>query len=372
MSKPDYYNVLGVSRGASGPEIKKAFRKKAKELHPDQNKDNPNAEAGFKEVNEAYDVLKDPRKKEMYDRFGHDAFQGGNGAAHNGFGGQGAFSDIFQDIFRDFMDPGGRTSQRSYRGSDLQYELNITLEEAYKGLQKRIVVPTQVACDSCTGTGAEGGAEPVTCSTCGGSGKTRIQRDFFRVETTCPSCRGMGRVIMNPCKTCSGEGRVYKNKTIEVEIPAGIDSGQRIRLAGRGEEGSSPGQAGDLYILIEVKDHNVFERSVNNLRCNVHIPMVTATLGGEVEIKTIDGGRTKVKIPPESQTGKRLRLPGKGMPKLRSKSSYGDLLIDLFVQTPVKLTSRQKELLKEFGEISEQESDSDNKGLFKNIKEFWG
>ena len=369
MSKPDYYNVLGLSRGASAPEIKKAFRKKAKELHPDQNSDNPNAEAGFKEVNEAYDVLKDPRKKEMYDRFGHEAFQGGNGAAHHGFTGQGAFSDIFQDIFRDFMDPGSRTSQRSYRGSDLQYELSITLEEAYTGLQKRIVVPTEVSCDSCNGTGAEGGAEPVTCTTCGGSGKTRIQRDFFRVETTCHTCRGQGKVIINPCHTCSGAGRVNKNRTIEVEIPPGIDSGQRIRLAGRGQEGSSPGNAGDLYILIDVMDHKEFERSVNHLRCDIYIPMVTAALGGEVEINTIDGGRTKVKIPPESQTGKRLRLSGKGMPKLRSKNSYGDLLIDLHVRTPVKLTSRQKELLKEFDEISEQ-SDGENKGLFKNM--FWG
>ncbi len=371
MSKLDYYNVLGVPRGASGPEIKKAFRKKAKELHPDQNKDTPNAEAKFKEVNEAYDILKDPRKKEMYDRFGHDAFHGGNGAAHHGFTGQGAFSDIFQDIFRDFMDPGGRTSQRSYRGSDLQYELSISLEEAYTGVKKRIRVPVLTICDSCNGTGAEDGAEPTICPTCGGSGKTRVQRDFFRVETTCGTCRGQGKVIMNPCKACSGQGRVRKERTIEVEIPAGVDSGQRIRLGGRGDEGSRPNSAGDLYILIEVRDHREFERSVNHLRCNIHIPMVTATLGGEVEINTIDGGRTKVKIPPESQTGKRLRLSGKGMPKLRAEGAYGDLLIDLFVQTPVKLTSRQKELLKEFGEINAQ-SEGEGKGIFKNIKDLWG
>ncbi len=371
MSKQDYYSVLEVPRGASGDEIKKAFRKKAKALHPDQNKDNPDAEASFKAVNEAYEVLKDPQKKEMYDRFGHEAFKAGNGAGH-GFASHGGFSDIFNDIFsndifRDFADSAGG-SRRNYRGADLQQRVTLTLEEAYRGLRRQIELATLVACSSCHGSGAEKGSEPITCPSCGGSGKTFVQRSFFRMESTCSECRGQGKIIPNPCSTCHGNGRVRKRKTIEVEIPAGIDTGQRIRLAGRGEEGTVAGQAGDLYITIDVKDHNVFERDGNNLYCTIHVSMVDAALGGEVTIPTIDGGKTKVKIPAESQTGKRMRLSGKGMPNVRAKNQKGDLFIDLFVETPVRLNQKQKDLLTQFNDLSGKKNRVD-KGIFGNL--FW-
>ena len=371
MNKQDYYDVLGVSRGATGAEIKKAYRQKAKQLHPDQNKDKQTAEAGFKAINEAYEVLKDPQKKEMYDRFGHEAFKAGNGGGQ-GFANQGSFSDIFSDFFsndafRDFVDPSGR-SGRNYRGADLQHRVTLTLEEAYQGLRKQINLATLVLCTSCQGSGAEKGSEPITCPSCGGSGKTYVTRSFFRMESTCSTCRGQGKIIKNPCSTCRGNGRMRKNKTIEVEIPAGIDTGQRIRLAGRGEEGTVPGQAGDLYITIDVKDHNVFERDGNNLYCTIHISMVDAALGGEVTIPTIDGGKIKIKVPPESQTGKRMRLPGKGMPNVRSKNQKGDLYIDLFVETPVRLNSKQKDLLTQFAKLSGNKNRVD-KGIFGNF--FW-
>ena len=368
MNKQDYYQVLGVNRGASGDEIKKAFRKKAKKLHPDQNKDKKNAEAEFKAVNEAYEVLKDPQKKEMYDRFGHEAFKAGNGSGQ-GFSGHSSFTDIFSDIFgndifRDFVDPSA--SKRNYRGADLQQKIILTLEEAYQGLRKQINLSTLANCSTCTGSGAKKGTEPVTCPNCQGTGKTYVSRSFFRMESTCSTCGGRGKIIRDPCTECRGSGRVREQKTIEVEIPAGIDTGQRIRLAGRGEEGTVPGQAGDLYISIEVRDHRDFERDGNNLYCTVHVSMVDAALGGEVTIPTIDGGKTKVRIPPESQTGKRMRLPNKGMPNVRSKNQKGDLYIDLFVETPVRLTTKQKELLSEFGELSVKKNRAD-KGIFGNL-----
>lgn len=381
MAKRDYYDVLGVARGASADELKKAYRSKAKELHPDRNADNPNAEAQFKEVNEAYDVLKDGDKKAAYDRYGHAAFEGGmgGGGPRGGFqGGNGdfasAFSDVFEDLFGDFMG-GGRGGQgggartRAQRGSDLRYNLRVTLEEAYKGVQKTITVPASIACDSCHGTGAEGGAEPVTCPTCSGMGKVRAQQGFFTVERTCPTCNGMGRMVKNPCKSCGGAGRTEKDRALSVNIPAGVETGTRIRLAGEGEAGLRGGPSGDLYIFIEVKEHPIFQRDGVHLFFRVPVPMTTAAMGGEVEVPTIDGGRSRVKVPAGSQTGKQMRLRSKGMPALRGGGS-GDLLIELVVETPVNLTARQKELLREFEKLSE-ENNPEASSFFSKVKSFW-
>ncbi|MCA3526220.1 MAG: molecular chaperone DnaJ, partial [Rhodobacter sp.] len=352
MAKRDFYEILGVPRTASAEELKKAYRSKAKELHPDRNADNPAAEAQFKEVNEAYDTLKDAEKKAAYDRYGHAAFEGGRGAG--GGGGQGdfasAFSDVFEDLFGDFM--GGRGGagggrSRAQRGSDLRYNLRVSLEDAFGGIQKTINVPASVSCEVCRGTGAEGGAEPVTCPTCSGMGKVRAQQGFFTVERTCPTCAGMGRIIKNPCRACGGAGRTEKERALSVNIPAGVETGTRIRLAGEGEAGLRGGPAGDLYIFIEVKDHPLFQRDGVHLFCRVPVSITTAALGGEVEVPTIDGGKSRVKVPAGSQTGKQMRLRAKGMPALRGGGS-GDMLIELAVETPVNLTSRQKELLREF------------------------
>ncbi|TCO73484.1 molecular chaperone DnaJ [Rhodovulum euryhalinum] len=377
MAKRDFYEVLGVARGASADEIKKAYRKKAKELHPDRNSDNPNAEAQFKEVNAAYEALKDPDKKAAYDRFGHAAFEGGMGGGPRpggpGFGGGGdfasAFSNVFDDLFGDFMGggPGGR--QRATRGSDLRYNLRIKLEDAYRGLQKTINVPGSVACDICSGTGAAGGAEPATCPTCSGMGKVRAQQGFFTVERTCPTCGGMGQIIKNPCKACGGAGRVEKDRALSVNIPPGVETGTRIRLAGEGEAGLRGGPPGDLYIFIEVADHPIFERDGVTLFCRVPVSLTTAALGGEIEVPTIDGGRSRVKVPEGSQSGKQMRLRGKGIPALRG-GGHGDLLIELAVETPVNLTARQKELLREFEELSE-ENNPEGSSFFRKVKSFW-
>lgn len=381
MAKRDYYEVLGAARGASAEELKKAYRAKAKELHPDRNADDPNAEAAFKEVNEAYEVLKDAEKKAAYDRYGHAAFEGGMGGGGQrggGFNGNAdfasAFSDVFEDLFGDFMGgrgPGGQGGGRSraQRGSDLRYNLRVSLDEAFHGVQKTINVPTTVACDSCHGTGAEGGAEPVTCPTCSGMGKVRAQQGFFTVERTCPTCNGMGQMVKNPCKVCHGAGRVEKDRALSVNIPAGVETGTRIRLAGEGEAGLRGGPTGDLYIFIEVKDHPIFQRDGVHLFFRVPVPMATAALGGEVEVPTIDGGRSRVKVPAGSQTGKQMRLRGKGMPALRGGGS-GDLLIELVVETPVNLTARQRELLREFEKLSE-ENNPEASSFFSKVKSFW-
>ena len=375
MAKRDYYEVLGVSKGASADEIKKAYRTKAKELHPDRNSDNPNAEAQFKEANEAYEVLKDADKKAAYDRFGHAAFEGGMGGARPGAGGGGdyasAFSDVFDDLFGDIMGRrgGGGGGRRAVRGSDLRYNLRITLEDAYSGMQKTIQVPTAVACDKCSGTGAEGGAEPTACPTCDGMGKVRASQGFFTVERTCPTCSGMGQIIKNPCSKCGGAGRVEKDRALSVNIPAGVETGTRIRLAGEGEAGLRGGPAGDLYIFVEVQEHALFQRDGATLYCRVPVSMATAALGGDIEVPTIDGGRSRVKVPAGSQSGRQMRLRGKGMPALRGGPS-GDMLIELAAETPVNLTSKQKELLREFEKLSE-ENNPESSGFFKKVKTFW-
>lgn len=375
MAKRDYYEVLGVQKGADADVIKKGYRQKAKELHPDRNKDNPKAEDQFKEVNEAYDCLKDPEKKAAYDRFGHAAFEGGMGGGGPRGGHQGdfasAFSDVFDDLFGDFMGQrgagGGR--QRATRGSDLRYNLRVTLEEAHGGLQKTIQVPTSVACGKCNGSGAEGGSEPATCPTCSGMGKVRAQQGFFTVERTCPTCSGAGQIIKNPCKACGGMGRVERDRSLSVNIPAGVETGTRIRLGGEGEAGMRGGPAGDLYIFIEVEPHKIFERDGPNLYCRVPVSMTTAAMGGDIEVPTIDGGRSRVKIPEGSQSGRQMRLRGKGMPALRGGGA-GDMMIELAVETPVNLTARQKELLREFEDLSEENS-PENKDFLKSVRGFW-
>ncbi len=377
MAKRCFYEVLGVARSASADEIKKAYRSKARALHPDRNADNPEAESQFKEANEAYEILKDAEKKAAYDRFGHAAFEGGMGGGGRpggGFpgGGQGdfasAFSDVFDDLFGNFMGAreGGR---RATRGSDLRYNLRVTLEEAYMGLQKTINVPTSVACDKCNGTGAESGAEPQMCPTCSGMGKVRAQQGFFTVERTCPTCHGMGQIIKNPCTSCKGAGRIEKERSLSVNIPAGVETGTRIRLAGEGEAGMRGGPAGDLYIFIDVENHPIFDREGTHLHCRVPVSMITAAMGGTIEVPTIDGGRSRVKIPAGSQSGRQMRLRGKGIPALRGGNA-GDMFIEMAVETPVNLTGRQKELLREFEALSE-ENNPESSSFFTKVKSFW-
>ena len=377
MAKRDYYDVLGASKGASAEELKKAYRTKAKELHPDRNTDNPNAEAQFKEINEAYDVLKDADKKAAYDRYGHAAFEGGRGPGGGG-GGNGdfgaSFSDVFEDLFGDFMGRGGQGAQggrrsRAQRGSDLRYNLRVSLEESFKGVQKTITVPSAVACEVCSGTGAEGGAEPVTCPTCSGMGKVRAQQGFFTVERTCPTCAGAGQTIKNPCKSCGGAGRTEKERSLSVNIPAGVETGTRIRLSGEGEAGMRGGPTGDLYIFIETREHAIFKRDGVNLFITIPVSMITAALGGEVEVPTLDGGKSRVKVPAGTQAGKQLRLRGKGMPALRGGGA-GDLLIELAVETPVNLTTKQKELLEEFEKLA-ADNNPEGSSFFAKVKGFW-
>ncbi len=373
MSKRDYYEVLGLSKGASADEIKKGYRSKAKELHPDRNTSDPSAESKFKEANEAYDVLKDPERKAAYDRFGHAAFEGGMG----GGGGQrqgdfsSAFSDVFDDLFGDFMGGGQRGGGRSRasRGSDLRYNLEISLEDAYSGLQKSINVPTSVQCSPCNGSGAAGGSEPITCPTCSGMGKVRASQGFFTVERTCPSCSGMGQVISNPCSSCGGQGRSNKDRSLSVNVPAGVETGTRIRLSNEGEAGLRGGPAGDLYIFIEVREHKIFQRDGNSLFCRIPVSMSGAALGGDIEVPTMDGGRSRVKIPAGSQSGRQMRLRGKGMPAIKS-AQKGDMFIEIAVETPVNLTSKQRELLREFEALSE-DNNPESKSFFSSVKSFW-
>ncbi|MES2984164.1 MAG: molecular chaperone DnaJ [Pseudomonadota bacterium] len=378
----DFYTTLGVAKGASEDELKKAYRKLAMQFHPDRNAGNAEAEKKFKAVSEAYDVLKDPQKRAAYDRFGHDAFAGGmggggQGGGFSGFSGGGSFSDIFEDLFSEFTGSrGGRGNANAQaqasatRGSDLRYNLDIELEDAFKGKQQNIKITTSASCDTCNGNGSEKGTSAETCATCSGRGTVRAQQGFFTVERGCSTCQGTGKVIKNPCKTCAGSGRVRKEKTLSVTIPAGVEEGTRIRLAGEGEAGFRGGPAGDLYIFLSIKPHRIFKRDGANIYCGVPLKLSTATLGGHIEVPTIDGGRVKVTIPEGTQTGHQFRLKGKGMSVLRSQAK-GDMYIEVAVETPVNLNKKQKELLREFDTTSGKETSPESEGFFSRVKEFW-
>ncbi|WP_420402982.1 molecular chaperone DnaJ [Nisaea sp.] len=370
MAKRDYYEVLGVQRGASDAEMKSAYRKLAMQFHPDRNPDNPDAEAKFKELNEAYDVLKDEQKRAAYDRFGHDAFEGGMGGGGGaGFGGAGfgGFADIFDEMFGDFM--GGRRGG-SRRGSDLRYNMSITLEEAFRGKQAEIHIPSSVQCEECNGSGAEKGTEPVTCTTCHGHGKVRAQQGFFTIERTCPHCGGNGTRIEKPCKSCGGSGRTQKEKTLSVNIPAGVEDGTRIRLSGEGEAGARGTPPGDLYLFLSIAAHPIFQRDGADIYCRVPLPMTTAALGGQIEVPTIEGGRARIQVGAGTQSGKQFRLKGKGMSVLRSPAR-GDQYVEVAVETPVNLTKKQRELLEEFAGEENEKTSPQSAGFFDKVKELW-
>ncbi|MBT5195387.1 MAG: molecular chaperone DnaJ [Rhodospirillaceae bacterium] len=375
MAKQDYYETLGVDRGADADEMKRAYRKLAMQYHPDRNSGDTAAETKFKEINEAYDILKDDQKRAAYDQFGHAAFEnggpGGGGAGGAGFAS--GFADIFDEMFGDFV--GGRQSGggSSSRGSDLRYNMEISLDEAYKGRETRIKVPTSVVCDSCNGNGAEPGSRPTGCLTCHGRGKVRSQQGFFTIERTCAACGGLGQVIENPCKSCTGAGRVQKEKTLSVNIPQGVEDGTRIRLSGEGEAGMRGAPAGDLYIFISTKPHKLFQREGANIFCTVPLAMTTAALGGSVQVPTIDGGRAKVTIPSGTQSARQFRLRGKGMTGLHGRGR-GDMYIEIVVETPVNLTKHQQELLKEFeqgGGKGAKATSPEADGFFSKVKELW-
>ncbi|MFQ0999808.1 molecular chaperone DnaJ [Gilliamella sp. BG6] len=374
MAKKDYYETLGVSKSASESEIKKAYKRLAMKYHPDKNQDNKaEAEEKFKEVKEAYEVLTDPQKKAAYDQYGHAAFEQGQGGA-GGFGGFGGFGGgAFEDIFNDVFGTGGR-GQNASRGNDLQYNITLTLEEAAAGVSKEIKVPTLVSCDTCHGQGAEKSSDVVTCNTCHGAGVVQIRQVLWTVQQECPTCHGRGKVVKNPCKKCHGEGRVQKTKTLSVTIPAGVDTGNRIRLSGEGEAGLNGAPSGDLYVQVQVKSHAIFERDGTNLHCEIPINIVLASLGGEVEVPTLNG-KVSLTIPAETQTGKMFRLRGKGIKSLRG-NAVGDLYCHVVVETPVNLTSKQKELLKELGESFKADKNSKHspkeKSFFDKVKKFFG
>ncbi|HLY54501.1 MAG TPA: molecular chaperone DnaJ [Stellaceae bacterium] len=371
MAKQDFYETLGVNKGASADELKKAYRKLAMQFHPDRNPGDDTAEHKFKEISEAYDVLKDDQKRAAYDRFGHAAFENGAGArAGTGdFAFGSGFADIFEEVFGDFM--GGRRGPAKSRGSDLRYNMEISLEEAFTGATRQIRIPSTAACEACKGSGADAGSKPANCATCAGHGKVRAQQGFFTVERTCPACQGAGRIIENPCRSCGGQGRVRREKTLSVNIPAGVEDGTRIRLAGEGEAGLRGSAPGDLYIFLSVAPHRLFLRDGANLHCRVPIPMTAAALGGQIEVPAIDGSRARVTIPPGTQTGHQFRLRGKGMSVLRS-AQRGDMYIEAGIETPVNLTRRQQELLREFeAEGEEGRTSPESTGFFARVKEFW-
>jgi len=372
MAKRDYYEILGVARAAKDTEIKAAFRKLAMQLHPDRNPGDKDCEHRFKELNEAYDVLKDGDKRAAYDRFGHAAFEQGMGAGGAGFGAD--FASTFADIFDDFFGmSGARRGTRGgrERGADLRYNMEITLEDAFQGKAAQINIPIPVTCEACSGTGAKSGTKPKVCASCGGAGKVRHAQGFFTLERTCVACQGRGQVIERPCPTCSGSGRVTRSRTLAVNIPPGVEDGTRIRLAGEGEAGVRGGPSGDLYIFLSLAAHAFFQRDGADLHCRVPVSMVTAALGGEFELPTIDGSNSRVKIPPGTQSGRRFRLSGKGMPVLRSKQS-GDMYVQVMVETPQNLTKRQRELLMEFEQLSSHDTHPEATGFFGKVKEFFG
>jgi molecular chaperone DnaJ len=368
--KADYYETLGVAKGADDAAMKAAYRKLAMKYHPDRNQGDAGAEGKFKELNEAYETLKDPQKRAAYDRYGHAAFENGGGGAQ-GFGGGGGFADIFEDIFGEMM--GGRGRRQSNgreRGADLRYNMEVTLEEAYAGKTAQVRVPSSITCETCSGTGAKPGTQPTTCNTCGGAGRVRASQGFFSVERACPTCNGRGQIIKDPCGKCSGQGKVTQERSLSVNIPAGIEDGTRIRLTGEGEAGVRGGPQGDLYIFISIKAHAFFQRDGADLYCKVPISMTTAALGGQFEVATLDGTQTRVKVPEGTEYGKQFRLKGKGMPVLR-QTVMGDLYIQIDIETPQKLTHRQRELLEEFEKLSSKENSPQSSGFFASMKEFF-
>lgn len=369
-AKKDFYEVLGLNKDASAEEIKKSYRKLAMKYHPDRNPDNPKAEDHFKEAKEAYEILSDDQKRAAYDQYGHAGVDQAAGGA--GFGGAG-FGDAFGDIFGDIFG-GGRGGQRNnvYRGADLRYNMEISLEDAAKGTESKIRIPVQASCETCNGSGAKKGTSPVTCTTCAGHGQVRMQQGFFSVQQTCPKCHGSGKMIKDPCATCNGDGRVKQQKTLSVKIPAGVDEGDRIRLTGEGEAGVNGGPTGDLYVVVHLKKHDIFERDGGNLHCEMPISFSTAALGGEIEVPTL-GGSAKMKIPAETQTGAVFRMRGKGIKPLRA-NEHGDLMCHVVVETPVKLTEKQKELLREFDDSTQADSSKHSpraKGWLDKVKDLF-
>ncbi|MTI15103.1 molecular chaperone DnaJ [Sansalvadorimonas verongulae] len=378
MSKRDYYEVLGIARDASDKEMKKAYRRMAMKFHPDRNPGDEQAEESFKEVNEAFEILSDPQKRAAYDQYGHagvdPSMGGGAGGFGGGFGGAGNFGDIFGDVFGDIFGGGGGGGGRSsvQRGADLRYSLELNLEDAVRGVEKKIRIPTLVECGTCHGSGARKGTSAATCGTCNGHGQVRMQQGFFAVQQACPECHGSGKVIKDPCRDCHGEGRIQEYKTLSVKVPKGVDTGDRIRLSGEGEAGANGGPAGDLYVQIDVREHDIFQRDGKHLYCEVPVTFTDAALGGELEVPTLDG-KVKLKIPPETQTGKMFRLRGRGVLPVRG-GNQGDLICKVVVETPVKLTSRQKELLEELQKSFEGNNDKHSpqkRGFFDGVKKFF-
>ena len=369
MAKKDFYEVLGVNRDASDDDIKKSYRKLAMKFHPDRNPDNPKSEAQFKEAKEAYEVLCDPQKRAAYDQYGHAGVDPSMGAGAAGMGG---FADAFGDIFGDIFG-GGRSRSNVYRGADLRYNLEVALEEAARGTETKIRIPTLEECATCHGSGAKPGTQPVKCTTCDGHGQVRMQQGFFSIQQTCPKCHGSGKIVQTPCATCRGAGRLKQHKTLSVKIPAGVDEGDRIRLSGEGEAGVNGGPAGDLYVVIHLKAHAVFQRDHNDLHCEMPISFATAALGGEIDIPTLDG-HAKIKVPTETQSGQVFRLRGKGIKQVRG-SQQGDLFCHVVLETPVNLTARQKELLREFEAINDKDPGAHNprsKSFMEKVREFFG
>jgi len=369
-----YYEILKCARTADGDTVKSSFRKLAMELHPDKNPGDAAAEGRFKEINEAYDVLKDPQKRGAYDRFGHAAFEGGMGAAGaraaHGFDFAGSFSDVFEDFFGDLMGGGQRRTRRGNRGADLRYNLEISLEEAFTGRSAEIKVPSSVACETCASSGAEKGHQPETCPTCAGHGKVRATQGFFTVERSCQACRGSGKIIRHPCKTCRGSGAVEKDRVLNVDVPHGVEEGTRIRVSGEGQAGLNGGPPGDLYIFISVTDHPIFQRDGHDLHCRAPVSFVTAAMGGSIEVPTLDGGRARIAILEGAQSGRQFRLRGKGMSVLRTNQK-GDLYVEVTVETPVRLSKRQKEILREFESESAHGTHPEAESFLARLKEFW-
>ncbi len=375
MAKRDYYEVLGINKSSNKEEIKKAYRKLALKHHPDKNKGDKGSEEKFKEASEAYHVLSDDKRKANYDQFGHAAFQGSGG--QGGFGNfdfSSSFSDIFEDVFGDIGDFGFGSSRRSRRsnsrGNDLRYDISINLNDSYTGIEKKINYTTYKKCKTCVGSGSKPGSKPSTCSYCGGQGKVRSSQGFFTIQQTCPECSGEGEKITNPCKDCSGIGKTQSNESVSVKIPKGVDDGTRIRLAGKGEAGNKGGNNGDLYLFVAIEPHNIFQRSEENLYYELPISIADAALGTTVEVPSIDGGKTKIKIPSGTQSGKQLRLKGKGMPILR-RNLLGDLYIRIITEVPTSLSKRQKELLTEFKTLEDTKSNPLIKSFFEKAKKFW-